>query len=81
MTRKVHPIVLAELFGYPGNARFLSIYARECGKAVDTLIDVIQLSADRNQSTLPNSFGLADDDEALLVELQNLMDRAVRVWV
>jgi len=55
MTCKVHPVVLAELFNDP---RFLSIYVRECGEAVDALTET---------SSPPNHFGLADGDESLLL--------------
>ena len=46
MTRKVHPIILADLFDDPGNTRFLSNYARECGKAIDAPTNVVQFYAD-----------------------------------
>ena len=42
MTRKVHPIVLAKLFGDPGSAGFPSIYACECGGPVDAQTDTVQ---------------------------------------
>jgi len=48
MTCKVYPIILAELFNDSGDTGFLSIYARECGEALDQLTNVVQFCADRN---------------------------------
>ena len=45
MAGKVDPFVLAKLFDNPGNARFLSIYTRECGVPVHALTNVDQFRA------------------------------------
>lgn len=63
MTREVDPFVLAELLDDSRHARFLSIYPRECGKAVDTLTDVVQFRADRGEFRLVIGFSLANGDK------------------
>ena len=45
MTRKMHPFALSKLFNDPRGARFLSIYARECGEAIDELTNGGQFRA------------------------------------
>jgi hypothetical protein len=66
MTRKVYPFVLAKLLNDPRNTGLLSIYARECGEAVDALANVDQLRAYRKEFALASSFGLTDGNEAFL---------------
>jgi hypothetical protein len=66
MTRKVDPFVLAKLFNDPRSARFLSIYTRECGEAVDALTNGVQFCAYGNEFGLASSIGLTDGDEAFL---------------
>jgi hypothetical protein len=58
MTRKVDPFVLAKLLGDPRSARFLSIYTRECGEAVDAPTNVVQFCACGKEFALASSFGL-----------------------
>ena len=63
MTRKVYPFVLVELVNDPGNARFLSIYACECGEAVDTLTNIGQFLANGKEFALSSGCGLTDGDK------------------
>ena len=43
------PFVLAKRFDNPRNARFLPIYPRECGEAVDAPTNVVQFGANRKE--------------------------------
>jgi len=66
MTRKVDPFVLSKLFNDPRCARFLSIYTREYGEAIDALTDVIQFRAYGREFGLASSLGLTDGNEVFL---------------
>ena len=63
---KVDPFALAKLFSDPRNARFLSIYMRECGEVIDALTNVAQFHADGKEFALARCFGLTDGNETLL---------------
>ena len=64
MAPKVDPFVLTKLFNDPRNTRFLFIYARECGEAIDALTNDVQFRAHGNEFGLASSIGLTDGDEA-----------------
>ena len=66
MTRKVDPFVLAKLFDDPRNTRFLSVYACECGKAVDALTEVVQFRTHGKEVVLASSLGLTNRNEMCL---------------
>ena len=66
MARKVDTFVPAKLFNDPRNARFLSIYTRECREAIDALTNVGQFRAYGKDFALTRCFGLTDGNETLL---------------
>ena len=65
-TRKVDPFFLAKFFDEPRDTRFLSIYAREYGKAVDVLTNVVQFHTYGKHFVLASSFGLTNGNEIFL---------------
>ena len=65
MTRKVDPLILAKFFNDPRSARFLSVYTRECRKAVDALTNVVQLRTYGKEFALASSCGLTNGNEML----------------
>ena len=66
MTRKADPFILAKLFDDPRNARFLSIYMRECGEGIDAPTNVDQFRTDGKEVGLASGFGLTDGNEMWL---------------
>lgn len=66
MACKVDSFVRAKLFNEPGNTRFFSIYACECGEDVDTPTNGVQLRTHQNEFGLASSFDLTDGDEIFL---------------